>query len=263
MLLQRHTGRASLAVGTIVSDRRDVAAERTIGSFARETLLRADFGPKTTFRDVVLALRDRCREAMASLELPFEAILPALPPALRLRPPFRVMFVLHQRGANEPDAPPLPGLRVERLPVAEPRSHYLLDLVLHDTPAEIAGELAMHFAHEEIEFRRAGLGIRAEHLGKVLDRGERDQRSIPSQFRSVLGPQVIKLQSLLLGLGQSFVATGLVWQWVLNPGNGLQEVGALAADYASVYSRPDVTKNRSLLVNLAGTAPGMAWRHRK
>ena len=39
----------------------------------------------------------------------------------------------------------------------------------------------------------------------------------------------------------AFAGTGL-------NGNGLQEVGALAADYASVYSRPDVTKNRSLLV---------------
>jgi len=34
-------------------------------------------------------------------------------------------------------------------------------------------------------------------------------------------------------------------------GNGLQEQGQLERDYASVYTRPDNTKNRSLLLNLA------------
>lgn len=36
-------------------------------------------------------------------------------------------------------------------------------------------------------------------------------------------------------------------------GNGLQEQGALARDYKSVYTTPDRTRNRSLLLNLAGT----------
>ncbi len=36
-------------------------------------------------------------------------------------------------------------------------------------------------------------------------------------------------------------------------GNGLQEQRLLAADYGSVYTKPDTTKNRSLLLNLAAT----------
>ena len=140
VLLQRHTGRESLVIGTIVSDRRDLAAERTIGSFANNVLLRADFGPGATFRRTVIALRERTRAALAHVELPFESLLPELPLPLRGRPPFRVMFVLHH-GEGEPQAPRLSGLQVARLPIEEPRSHYLLDLVLHDTPQGIVGSL--------------------------------------------------------------------------------------------------------------------------
>jgi outer membrane receptor protein involved in Fe transport len=35
-------------------------------------------------------------------------------------------------------------------------------------------------------------------------------------------------------------------------GNGLQETGFLGRDYSSVYTKPDVTDNRSIFVNLAG-----------
>ncbi len=35
-------------------------------------------------------------------------------------------------------------------------------------------------------------------------------------------------------------------------GNGLQETRLLAADYSSVYTKPDITSNRSMMLNLAG-----------
>jgi hypothetical protein len=141
LLLQRHTLRESLAIGTIVSDRRGLAAERTIGSFANNILLRADFGQRMSFRGLLVAVRDRARAALAHLDLPFESVLAELDPDLRRDPPFRVMFVLHQSSGTDDGELRLPGLQVARLPVDEQRGHYLLDLVLSDTDAGIAGSL--------------------------------------------------------------------------------------------------------------------------
>jgi len=164
VLLQRYTLRPSLAIGTIVSDRRDLAAERTIGSFANNILLRADFGPGARFDALLLALRDRARAALANLELPFESLLPELPPALRGQPPFRVMFVLHQRS-SETEALRLPALQVAPFPVDETRSHYLLDLVLSDAPGGIAGSLV----HAAPALSRATAEVLVERYIAVLE----------------------------------------------------------------------------------------------
>lgn len=70
-----------------------------------------------------------------------------------------------------------------------------------------------------------------------------------------------RLGQLFAKAGWSDARTSLALSAALAPsrltGNGLQEQRLLARDYASVYTTPDQTRNRSLLFNLAGShAPG-------
>lgn len=141
LLLQRHTGQRSLTVGTIVSNRRGVEAERTIGSFANNILLRADFAPGASVRDLLSTVRGAARSALAHLDIPFEGVLAELEPSLRCQPPFRVMFVLHQGAPGDEVGLRLPGLRVELHPVDKHQSPYWLDLVLTQTDGQLRGSL--------------------------------------------------------------------------------------------------------------------------
>jgi len=142
LLLQRHTGRPSLAVGTIVSNRQGVEAERTIGSFANNILLRADFVPGTSFGELLGAVRDRARSALANLDIPFESLLPRLEPSLYRSPPFRIMFMLHQSTPSDGVELRLVGVQATAHPTHKHHSHYLLDLVLTEVEGEIQGHLA-------------------------------------------------------------------------------------------------------------------------
>lgn len=66
----------------------------------------------------------------------------------------------------------------------------------------------------------------------------------PSDVRQLFGKVGTRVGATELALSMSAADTDL-------NGNGLQEQRLLAADYASVYTKPDNTKNRSAMLNLA------------
>ena len=78
----------------------------------------------------------------------------------------------------------------------------------------LAAEGADDGLEHQVEFARRRqraqfLGLGAQHLREVLDRGQRHKRAFPFQVGDVLAAQVEELEGLLLGLGQTFLALGL------------------------------------------------------
>ncbi len=130
----------SLAVGTIVSHRRGVAAEGTIGSFAHNVLFPARFPAGLTFRALVAAQRDHARKAMGHLEQPVEAALGRFEGHQRRGRLYETMCVMHHGAA----APTLIVDDLDVRPFAAPkaRTAHGLDLVLAEHEGVITGELS-------------------------------------------------------------------------------------------------------------------------
>lgn len=153
-LLQRYSLNQSIAVGTIVSNRRGQATESMIGSFANNILLRADFPPGSTFRSVLLHARNAALSTFSNQDLPFESLLGELEAPLVHAPLFRVMFVFHQHGSMDRNGLRFDSLAVDMHPVDKRQSNYLLDLVLTDVDGKLSGILEYNttlFTREEAQ----------------------------------------------------------------------------------------------------------------
>lgn len=140
-LLQRYTLEPTIAVGTIVSNRRGAATESMIGSFANSILLRSDFPTESTFRSVLLNARNSALTTFSHQDLPIESLLGALDAPITQNPLFPVMFVFHQHSAVDRDGIRFDGLTVDMHPVDKRQSNYLLDLVLTDADGRLSGFL--------------------------------------------------------------------------------------------------------------------------
>jgi outer membrane receptor protein involved in Fe transport len=92
---------------------------------------------------------------------------------------------------------------------------------------------------------RAGSGINWYVAGNLFaEDGWRDNS--PSEVRQLFG-------KLGWGKGRSDVSVSLTYADNSLNGNGLQEVGFLDRDYASVYTKPDETNNQSVFLNATAT----------
>ncbi len=103
-------------------------------------------------------------------------------------------------------------------------------------------------ARRAVEFEHGGFNDKGldwyVNANVFKDKGWRDDSS--SDVRQLFGK---------LGWHDSTTSLKLTLAHADNQlnGNGLQELGLLAANRASVYTKPDITQNRSTLLSLAGT----------
>jgi amino acid adenylation domain-containing protein len=95
VLLYRHAGQSSFAVGTPVANRTRRETEPLIGFFTNTLVLRADVRPEETFREFLRRTRDTARQAFQHQDLPFEKLVEELQPRrdLSRTPFFQVMMV--------------------------------------------------------------------------------------------------------------------------------------------------------------------------
>ncbi|HKH50102.1 MAG TPA: amino acid adenylation domain-containing protein, partial [Thermoanaerobaculia bacterium] len=95
VLLYRHTGQTSFAVGTPVANRTRRETENLIGFFTNTLVLRADVDPEESFRKLLRRTRDVARQAFQNQDLPFEKLVEELQPQrdLSRSPFFQVMMV--------------------------------------------------------------------------------------------------------------------------------------------------------------------------
>ncbi|HKV07631.1 MAG TPA: condensation domain-containing protein, partial [Thermoanaerobaculia bacterium] len=116
-LFHRHSGQDDVLVGAPVAGRRAVETESLIGCFLNTLVLRTDLGGRPGFRALVERVREVTLGAYSHQDVPFEAVLAALPQQrdLSRTPLFQVMVNLLNLPSAEMS---LPGLALESLSAA-------------------------------------------------------------------------------------------------------------------------------------------------
>jgi len=112
-LLSRYSRQEDLLIGTPIANRLHSPLEDLIGCFANTLALRLDMSGRPDFRSLLARVRERCLEAYAHQDLPFEKLVEELVPerASDHTPLLQVMFALQHMPQ---EALQLSGLTVER-----------------------------------------------------------------------------------------------------------------------------------------------------
>lgn len=100
------------------------------------------------------------------------------------------------------------------------------------------------FGRKAVEFEHGGANLKGLHwyLASNLSFEEGWREESPSNVRQFFGKLGWQRTKTLLGLTIAYANNSLA-------GNGLQELRFLKRDYASVYTKPDITNNRSPFLN--------------
>jgi acyl carrier protein len=139
-LLRQRSGREDLIVGTDVAGREQPEAQRLIGLFVKQLVLRLDGSGDPSFRGLVGRVRAAALEAYAHQRVPFEKLVEALRPPRdpSYNPLFQVMFVLE--SAPLPELV-LPGLRLQRIDLDDGGAPFDLSLLLSESGGGLGGVL--------------------------------------------------------------------------------------------------------------------------
>lgn len=122
ILLQRRSGQHDIVIGTDVAQRTRVEWEGLIGFFVNQLVLRADLSGDPTFAELLRRINQRCLDAWAHQDLPFDVLVEKLLDGrdFSVTPFFQVKFILQ----NTPGGDDASGL--ERIEL--PRRHAKFDM---------------------------------------------------------------------------------------------------------------------------------------
>ncbi|MBD0260727.1 MAG: hypothetical protein ICV83_33835, partial [Cytophagales bacterium] len=119
-LLFRHTGAASVTVGTPVSGRNQPGLEDQIGVYGNLLALRTRLDPRESFGQLLLNVKRCVHDGLQAQQYPFDELPEALAPdrAVATLPLFRVGFSWHTPPATAGER--LPGLKITPVAPAVP-----------------------------------------------------------------------------------------------------------------------------------------------
>ena len=164
-LLARYSRQEDLLIGTPTANRLHKTLEPLIGCFANTLALRLDLAGRPTFRDLLARVRERCLEAYAHQELPFEKLVEELVPerASDHTPLLQVMFALQHM--------PQETLQLSGLTVSDPMqietNTARMDLLL--TVVETPDGLSASFEYSTDLFEAATITRMASHFQTLLE----------------------------------------------------------------------------------------------
>ena len=139
-LLHRYSGQDDIVVGSPIANRPAPEIDGLIGFFANTLVLRTDCSGEPTFRELLGRVRESALGAFEHQDIPFERLVEELNPRrdTSRNPLFQVSFAWE----NVPDdIVNLPGLKVEKLPVAMGTAKFDLTLTVRDLPEESSAVL--------------------------------------------------------------------------------------------------------------------------
>ncbi|HET7233234.1 MAG TPA: amino acid adenylation domain-containing protein [Longimicrobium sp.] len=139
-LLARWSGQDDIVVGAPFSTRPRTELEGLIGFFVNTLPLRTRLDGRPTAAELVRRVRETVLQAQAHQDFPFDRLVEELHPGngSRHAPVFQVIFAL--QGA-ESSAPPLDGIRAERLPVETGTAKFDLALIVEETDDALRASL--------------------------------------------------------------------------------------------------------------------------
>jgi amino acid adenylation domain-containing protein/non-ribosomal peptide synthase protein (TIGR01720 family) len=138
VLLHRYSGQSDLLVGSPIAGRTHAETEGLIGFFVNTLVLRAQIDGARPFRDLLRQVKERCIEAYAHQDMPFERLVQELAPERDLgrAPLFQVLFTLQ----NAPrEAMTLPGLSLRLISAESGSAKFDLSLGLAESPEGLQG----------------------------------------------------------------------------------------------------------------------------
>lgn len=129
ILLHRYSGQDEIIVGSPIANRNHSDLENMIGVFINTLALRVDLSTKPTFREVLVQVRDVCREAYAHADLPFEKIVEELKPQrdLNRTPIFQTVFNMQSAPLPKLD---IPGIEIGFVDLDRGASEFDLTLLI-------------------------------------------------------------------------------------------------------------------------------------
>ncbi|HEX4458702.1 MAG TPA: condensation domain-containing protein, partial [Polyangia bacterium] len=139
-LVRQRSGRADLVFGTDVSGREQPDAQRLIGLFVNQLVMRIDASGDPTFRELVGRVRATALGAYRHGRLPLDRVVQLVNPARdpSYNPLFQLMFVLE--SAPLPDLE-LPRLRLQTVELDDGGSPFDLSLLLAERSGQLGGAL--------------------------------------------------------------------------------------------------------------------------
>lgn len=140
VLLARWADQREVLVGTPVAGRSHAELEGLIGCFVNTLVLRADLAGDPSFRDLLRQVRQRCLNAYANQDLPFNRLVEELHPDRRpdRTPLVQATFALHQPPSHGTE---LPGLATTLLPAGTGAAPFELSLALTESTEVLTGDL--------------------------------------------------------------------------------------------------------------------------
>ena len=162
-LLARYTGRRDLLLGTPVGNRPRRELEEVVGLFVNTAVLRLEPRGEMVFAALVAEARERAISAYSHQELPFERLVEELAEERDLSRTalFQVMFLGLDGGEG---TLALPGLAVERLPLAREESKFDLTLAV----IEEQGASFLHAQYSTDLFEPGRIRRLLGHLATLL-----------------------------------------------------------------------------------------------
>ncbi|WP_416061115.1 non-ribosomal peptide synthase/polyketide synthase [Rhodococcus indonesiensis] len=135
VLLARLSGSDDITVGTPVSGRGDRALDDLVGMFVNTVVLRTPVDAGHTFAEHLTRVRDRDLDALAHTDLPFDALVDAVPGhrSEAYAPLFQVMLAFQN---NESAHLQLPGLTVDISEIDTGTTKFDLHLTLTEVPGQ-------------------------------------------------------------------------------------------------------------------------------
>ncbi|MDB4970229.1 MAG: tycC2 [Myxococcales bacterium] len=138
LLLSRHSGQETFAVGTPIANRTEREVEELIGFFVNTLVLRADVAGDPTFVELLGRVRQEALGGYAHQAVPFERLVDALGVErdLSRNPLFQVMFILQNAPLGQLE---LAGLTLEPLLLESNTAKFDLTLSIEERGDELAG----------------------------------------------------------------------------------------------------------------------------
>ncbi|KAB8198093.1 amino acid adenylation domain-containing protein, partial [Lysobacter maris] len=164
VLVARYSNVRDVVIGTPIAGRDDSRLEGTVGFFINNLVLRTQFDPEASFRDVLSEQRKQVLDAYANQHLPFEMLVEALNPvrSLAYDPLFQIVFSLNN---NVDEQLHLPGLEVTAL--RRPVSSAKVDLEV--VAIESGDDLAIGWTYRTGIFEESTVARLAEGFERLLE----------------------------------------------------------------------------------------------
>ncbi|HET8846170.1 MAG TPA: amino acid adenylation domain-containing protein, partial [Ktedonobacteraceae bacterium] len=171
VLLARYSGQEDIVVGTPIANRGRSEIEPVLGLFLNTLVLRTQLGNEQTFQQLLQQVSQRCLEAYAHQDVPFEYLVEQLQPERNFSrsPLFQVMFLL-QHEESFPEV--IEGLRIAPLEVVASTAKFDLTLSLTRTAQGLQGWLEYStdlFSQITIERMSANFQVLLEGIVAQMD----------------------------------------------------------------------------------------------